>query len=153
MSVEEILTAIKEGIFDGDLFEAKESTNKAVQENVDTARILNDAIMPAIRDIGESMEEGDFFMPEVKMSTKALQAVGEIMRAHVISEDLANYTVSPWVGEGDIDDIGTYLKTTVEESMGLSAQEQMGIMDMVATGLDTHEFTPCKIQAIEAKDD
>lgn len=89
-------------------------------------------------------------MPEVKMSTKTLQAVAEIMRANAISEDLANYTTPPWLGEGDIDDIGSYLRRIVEESIALSAQEQMGIMDMIAKGLDTHEFTPCKIQAKES---
>ena len=150
MSTEEILKAIKEGLFDGELSESKESTNKAVQEKVDTAQILNDAIMPAIKDIGESMEEGDFFMPEVKIAAKALQAVAEILRAHVIGEDLANYTAPKWMGEGDIDDIGIYLKKIEEEGRGLSAQEQMGIMDMIAIGLDTHEFAPCKIQAKES---
>ena len=62
---------------------------------------------------------------------------------------MATYNAPLWIGEGDIDDIGTYLKATAEGGMELSFQEQMGIVDMIATGLDSHEFTPCKIQAKE----
>ena len=154
MSNEERLSAIKEAIFEGELGEANNAMRQAVEDDVDPAIILSDAIMPAIKEIGVSMEEGDFFMPEVKMSTKVLQKVAEILRPHAIPEkDMASYNAPPWFGEGDIDDIGTYLKTTAEGSMGLSFQEQMGIVDMIATGLDTHEFTPCKIQATEAKGD
>jgi hypothetical protein len=99
------------------------------------------------------MEEGDFFMPEVKISTKTLLEVAEILRPYVITADKkTDYSVPPWTGEGDIDDIGTYLKDLIEEKKGLSPEEQMGILDMVASGLDTHEFTPCKIQATEIND-
>ena len=77
-----------------------------------------------------------------------------IFRSYVITADKkADYTVPPWTGEGDIDDIGTYLKDKIEDSKDLTAEQQMGILDMVASGLDTHEFTPCKIQATETKDE
>ena len=153
MSTEERLSEIREAIFDGELNEARDAMKQAVEDDIDPAIILSDAIIPAIKEIGTSMEEGDFFMPEVKMSTKVLQEVADILRPHAIPEkDTTSYNVPPWTGEGDIDDIGIYLKTTVEGSAGLSAQEQMGIIDMIATGLNTHEFTPCKIQSTEAED-
>ncbi len=150
MSIEERLNAIQEAIFDGELGEAKMAMKQAMDDDADPVRILSDAIIPAIKEIGVSMEEGDFFMPEVKMSTKVLKEIVEILRPHAIpEEEMATYKTPPWTGEGDIDDIGTYLQTTVEGNMGLSVQEQMGFVDMIATGLDTHEFTPCKIQAKE----
>jgi len=153
MSAEETLKSLQEAIFEGELMDAKASATKAVEEKIDPARILSDAILSAIKNIGISMEEGDFFMPEVKISTKALLEVANILRPYVISEDKkADYVVPPWTGEGDIDDIGSYLKSKIEESMNLLAEEHMGILDMVASGLETHEFTPCKIQATEAED-
>ena len=101
MSIEERLNAIKEAIFDGELDGAKMAMKQAVDDDVDPAMILSDAIMPAIKDIGVSMQEGDFFMPEVKMSTKALQGVAEILRPHAIPEkDMASYNAPPWIGEG-----------------------------------------------------
>lgn len=151
MNIEERLNVIQEAIFDGELGVAKMVMKQAMDDDVDPAVILSDAILPAIKEIGVSMEEGDFFMPEVKMSAKVLKEVVEILRPHAIPEkEMASYNAPPWTGEGDIDDIGAYLKTTVEGSMGLSAQDHMGIVDMIAKGLDTHEFTPCKIQAKEA---
>lgn len=153
MSTEDRLKAIKEAVVDGELTKAEVSLNQVLDEKVDPARILSEAIIPAIREMGESMEEGDFFMPEVKMSTKTLQEVARLLRPHVVSEEnMASYNVPPWTGQGDIDDIGQYLQTKMEQSAELSVQEHMGILDMVVAGLSTHEFTPCKIQAKEADD-
>ncbi len=153
MGIEERLNVIKEAVFDGESDEARNSTKQAVEDSIDPTLILRDAIIPAIMEVGRSMEEGDFFMPEVKMSTKVLKEIVEILRPHVISEkDKATYNVAPWTGEGDIDDIGNYLKTIAEGSTGLSGQDLMSIVDMIAKGLDTHEFTPCKVQAKEAED-
>jgi methanogenic corrinoid protein MtbC1 len=153
MSEEDRLKSIKEAVFDGELTEAKAFMKQVLDEKLDPARILSEGIIPAIREMGESMEEGDFFMPEVKMSTKVLQEVAEILRPHIVSEEnMASYSVPLWTGEGDIDDIGKYLQTKMEQSADLPPQEQMRIMDMVVAGLNTHEFTPCKIQAKEVTD-
>ena len=153
MAAEEILKSLQEAIFDGELQDAKAVAQKAIDEGIASNQILNDSIMPAILEIGESMEEGDFFMPEVKISTKTLLEVAEILRSYVITpEKKTDYSVPPWTGEGDIDDIGIYLKDVFEQNKDLSPEEQMGILDMVASGLDTHEFTPCKIQATETND-
>lgn len=154
MAAEETIKSLQEAIFDGELQDAKAAAQKAITEGIAPNQILNEAIMPALSNIGESMEEGDFFMPEVKISTKTLIEVAEILRPYVIAADKkADYSVPPWTGEGDIDDIGTYLKEKIEESRNLTAEQQMAILDMVASGLDTHEFTPCKIQASETKDE
>ncbi|MDJ0988181.1 MAG: B12-binding domain-containing protein [Desulfobacterales bacterium] len=153
MAAEETLKSLQEAIFDGEVQDAKAAAQEAVTGAIAPDQILKDAIMPALMDIGESMEEGDFFMPEVKISTKTLLEVAEILRSYVIPVDKkADYAVPPWTGEGDIDDIGSYLKDKIEESRDLTAEQQMGILDMVASGLDTHEFTPCKIQATETND-
>lgn len=153
MAADETLKSLQEAIFDGELQDAKAAAQQAISEAIAPSQILNDSIMPALLNIGESMEEGDFFMPEVKISTKTLLEVAEILRSYVLAADkMADYTVPPWTGEGDIDDIGTYLKDKIEDSRDLTAEQQMGILDMVASGLDTHEFTPCKIQATETND-
>ncbi len=153
MAADETLKSLQEAIFDGELQDAKAAAQQAITEGIEPNQILKDAVMPALLNIGESMEEGDFFMPEVKISTKTLLEIADILRSYVIAADKkADYAVPPWTGEGDIDDIGTYLKEKIEESSDLTAEQQMGILDMVASGLDTHEFTPCKIQATETRD-
>ena len=148
--MKESLTAIHDAIFDGKETLAKTSTSQALEDQVKPAEILSEAVIPAIKAMGESMEEGDFFMPEVKMSTKALKAVASILRPSVVpQQDVHTYAVPPWTGVGDTDDIGKYLQAKTTECGNLSERELMGLLDMVAEGLDTHEFTPCKIQATE----
>lgn len=149
MTGEVSLKSIREAIFDGDPTAAKVSVQKAVEAKIDASSVFKDAIVLAIRDIGVSMEEGDFFMPEVKTAAKALLEVSEVLRPYVLTGGTSGYQAPPWTGEGDIDDIGSYLKRIGDDSMNLSAVQQMGVLDMVAKGLNTHEFTPCKIQAKE----
>jgi methanogenic corrinoid protein MtbC1 len=150
MTREDLLKALKDSIFEGELIEAKTAATQAIEAKIDNNRILSDAVLPAVYNIGESMEEGDFFMPEVKISTKVLLEIADILRTHIIDADqMSAYVKPPWTGEGDIDDIGIYLKSTIQKSMSASADEQMATLDMIAEGLNTHEFTPCKIQSTE----
>lgn len=153
MSAEDQTKAIHDAIFDGEVAEAKTLLNQALEEGIDAKQALKDAIIPSIQEIGESMEEGDFFMPEVKIATKALLEVAGILRPQVLTADeAAGFQAPPWTGEGDIDDIGTFLRDITAKSGDLSPAEQMGLLDMIAQGLNTHEFTPCKIQAKETDD-
>ena len=153
MSAEDQIKAIHDAIFDGEVTEAKTLLDQALQAEIDAKQILKEAVIASIQAIGESMEEGDFFMPEVKIATKALLEVAEIMRPQVLTADEgAGFQAPPWTGEGDIDDIGKYLRDITEKGADLSPAEQMGLLDMIAQGLNTHEFTPCKIQAKETDD-
>lgn len=150
MTREDLLKQLQDAIFEGELIEAKTAATQAIEVKIDKDRILKDAVWPAVYNIGESMEEGDFFMPEVKISTKVLLEIAGILRTYIIDADQTSaYAKPPWTGEGDIDDIGIYLKSIIKKSMRSSADEQMAILDMIAEGLNTHEFTPCKIQATE----
>lgn len=153
MDIENDLKAMRDAIFDGELKEAVAATEQVVGNNVDATQILKDAILPAINDMGDSMAEGDFFMPEVKISTKVLKEVVGILKPYVLEQkNLADIDAPPWIGEGDIDDIGDYLMTTVAAAQDQPVEAHMGLLIMIAEGLDTHEFTPCKIQGTEAAD-
>jgi methanogenic corrinoid protein MtbC1 len=153
MSIENNIKALREAIFDGEVAEAVEAVKQAVGNNADAALILKDAILPAINDMGDSMAEGDFFMPEVKISAKALKEVVGVFKPYVLAQrNLDDIDVPPWTGEGDIDDIGAYLMAAVTAVQDQSVEAHAGFFIMIANGLDTHEFTPCKIQGTEAAD-
>lgn len=151
MDFDNNLKALREALFDGEVEDAVESAKQAVENNVDAALIMKDAVLPAINDMGDGMAEGDFFMPEVKISAKALKEVVEVLKPYILAQkNLTDIDVPPWIGEGDIDDIGAYLMTTVAAANDQPVEVHMGLLIMLAEGLDTHEFTPCKIQGTEA---
>ena len=152
MSTEDSLNALRDAIFDGEPSAAVQALEQLKNHQTDPELILKASIMPAIKEIGESMAEGDFFMPEVKISTKVLKEVCGGLKPYVLEQlKLASIETLQWTGEGDIDDIGDYLKNTVAGTATKSVSELMGMLDCVACGLDTHEFTPCKIQGSEAQ--
>jgi len=151
MDIDNNLKALREALFDGEVEEAVEAVTQAIENNVDAALVIKDAVLPAINDMGDGMAEGDFFMPEVKISAKALKAVVEVLKPYVLAQkNLSDINVPPWTGEGDIDDVGSYLMTTVTAAQDQPVEVHAGLFIMIADGLDTHEFTPCKIQGKEA---
>jgi methanogenic corrinoid protein MtbC1 len=153
MSVEEQLKNLREAIFDGELGEALEVSKQVVESQVDVTSIFKDAIIPAINDIGDSMAEGDFFMPEVKISAKVLNEMIGILQPYVRAQlNREEIDIPPWTGEGDIDDIGAYLMSAVTAVQDQPVETLAGFFIMIAHGLDTHEFTPCKIQGSEVAD-
>jgi methanogenic corrinoid protein MtbC1 len=152
MGSEDNMKALSDAIFDGRSKTAIQALQNLKNQNTDPEMILKLSVLPSINSIGASMAEGDFFMPEVKVSAKALKEVAEGLRSYIIEKyKLTSINAPPWTGEGDIDDIGEYLQSTMENSRDNSVPELMGIVDMIAHGLDDHEFTPCKIQGSEVK--
>lgn len=153
MSIEGQLKNLREAIFDGELNDALAASKQIVEDQVDAAQIFKDAIIPAINDIGDSMAEGDFFMPEVKISAKVLNEMIGILKPYVlVQQNLDDIDIPPWTGEGDIDDIGAYLMTAVAAIQDQPVAAHAGFFIMIALGLNTHEFTPCKIQGTEVAD-
>ena len=150
MAIENDLKTMREAIFDGEVAEAVQAVKQAVGDNVDAALILKDAILPAINDMGDSMAEGDFFMPEVKISTKALKEVVGILKPYILTQkNLADIDVPPWTGEGDIDDIGAYLMTAVTAVQDQPVEAHAGFFIMIANGLDPMNSPPAKFRGLK----
>ena len=61
------LDKLYEAILTGKLNVAKEITNEAIAENIDSHLIINNYMSRAMEDIGKRFEEGKAFVPELLM--------------------------------------------------------------------------------------
>jgi 5-methyltetrahydrofolate--homocysteine methyltransferase len=81
--------------------------------------ILNGGLLPGMEIVGERMESGDMFIPEVLMSAKAMSAAVEILKPLLGAEDIrAAGKVVIGTVKGDLHDIGKNLVTMMLESAG-----------------------------------
>ena len=97
----------------------KELVREALDKGVLAKEILNEGLIPGMDIVGEKMESGDMFIPEVLMSAKAMSAAVEILKPLLGDEGLtAAGKVVIGTVKGDLHDIGKNLVVMMLESAG-----------------------------------
>ena len=97
----------------------KELVREALDKGVLAKEILNEGLIPGMDIVGEKMESGDMFIPEVLMSAKTMSAAVEILKPLLGDEGLtAAGKVVIGTVKGDLHDIGKNLVVMMLESAG-----------------------------------
>lgn len=91
----------------------------SLQSGADAGEILNDGLIKGMDIVGERMENGDMFIPEVLRCAKIMSAALEILKPH-LSEGGFKATGKVIIGtvKGDLHDIGKNLVMMMLESAG-----------------------------------
>jgi 5-methyltetrahydrofolate--homocysteine methyltransferase len=107
------LNALSNTLIAGDAATLKTLVQAAVNEGMEAKEILNDGLIKGMDIVGEKMQNGDMFIPEVLMSAKAMSA------PLLSAEDAkAAGTVAIGTAKGDLHDIGKNLVSMMLESAG-----------------------------------
>lgn len=105
-----------------------QTVTSLVQEAVDNGfganRILNEGLMPGMDIVGERMETGEMFIPEVLMSANCMSDAVKILKP-LLSEDEMSSSGRLIIGtvKGDLHDIGKNLVTMMVESTGFEVTD------------------------------
>lgn len=115
----EILEDIYDSILDGDLAGTTDAVTKAIAANLGAERILNDAMIPAMDKVGEQYECGEFYLAEMLVSARAMQAGVGLLRPHLRQANVQS-TGKVVIGtvKGDMHDIGKNLVAMILEGAG-----------------------------------
>jgi len=97
---------------------------KALDDGADANQILNQGLIAGMDIVGERMESGDMFIPEVLMAAQAMSAAVEILKP-LLTEDDASAKGRVVIGtvKGDLHDIGKNLVAMMMESAGLEVSD------------------------------
>ena len=68
------LDDIKEEVINGNIHGIGEIVQQALDEGLEAETILGGALIPAMATVGENYECGDFFVPEMLVAARAMQA-------------------------------------------------------------------------------
>ena len=103
----------------GKVEDLKKLVQQAIDEGTGASEILNQALMPGMDVVGERMENGDMFIPEVLMSAKAMSGTLEILKPLLTPEESKSAgKVIIGTVKGDLHDIGKNLVAMMLESAG-----------------------------------
>lgn len=105
-----ILQEIYDSIVDGDQNAAKEKVQQAIDANIEPSVILNEAMISAMTKVGQMFEEGEYFVPEMLVSARAMQAGLSLLKPLLVKSDFkALGKVVAGTVKGDLHDIGKNL--------------------------------------------
>ena len=94
--------------------------NAALAQDTPAGDILNNGLIAGMDVVGEKMENGDMFIPEVLMAAKTMGSCVEILKP-MLGDDESGTGASVLIGtvKGDLHDIGKNLVAMMMESSGM----------------------------------
>src|ERR1043165_8600674 len=100
MTHDEILQGLYDNTLIGNAPEVKDLTNAGLADGLDPEKMLYDALIPSLEEVGARFERGDFFVPEMLIAARAMQGALDILR--------------PLLAETGAKPAGTYLMGSVK---------------------------------------
>jgi len=104
------LGGLKQAVIDGNRNKVVEFVRAALADNMDPQKILTDHMIPGMLEVGQLMADGEYFIPEVLRSAKAMNGALELVEPLLVGgkRDIAGNVIIGTV-DGDIHDIGKNL--------------------------------------------
>ena len=117
--MEKTLKQIKHCILDFDRESITAKINEALDSGIQAEKILNDGMIAAMNEVGRLFEEGEFFVPEMLMAAKTMQAGMTVLKPQLMQAGIksAGKVVLGTV-QGDLHDIGKNLVGMMLEGCG-----------------------------------
>jgi 5-methyltetrahydrofolate--homocysteine methyltransferase len=117
--MEAALQNIYDSILDGDNKSAPVHVQAALDEGHEPGKILNESMIVAMGKVGQLFEEGEYFVPEMLISARAMQAGLAVLKPHLMESNVqsAGKVVAGTV-KGDLHDIGKNLVCMMLEGSG-----------------------------------
>ncbi len=108
--MENITHEIYHCIVDGDHKGSAELVQQALDQGLDPSMILNEALIAAMGEVGKLFEEGEYFVPEMLVSARAMQNGLNVLKPALVKADVKPVgKVAVGTVQGDLHDIGKNL--------------------------------------------
>src|SRR5205809_4543672 len=124
MSQEEILQGLYDDTLVGKAPEVRDLVNRGLEDGLDPERMLYDALIPSLEEVGARFERGDFFVPEMLIAARAMQGALDILRpllAETGAQTVGTYVMG--TVKGDVHDIGKNLVNIMLEGAGFTVHD------------------------------
>jgi 5-methyltetrahydrofolate--homocysteine methyltransferase len=115
--------AQKETIFDGILHgkmkDVEEATKSALAAGIPAGELLNEAMIPAMAEVGRLFEANEYYVPEMLIAARAMKAGLALIRPQLVVEKVEPLgKVALGTVKGDLHDIGKNLVAIMVEGAG-----------------------------------
>jgi 5-methyltetrahydrofolate--homocysteine methyltransferase len=114
-----LIQSIQENVINGQKAPVESLVRQALEAKLPPDEILNTGLIAAMKEVGARFEAGDFYVPEMLIAARAMQAGLAILKPHLVSGGVqsAGRVVIGTV-KGDLHDIGKNLVSMMLEGAG-----------------------------------
>ncbi len=117
--MDERIKNIFQCVVEGDNNGVQEHVHAALGAGMDPGKILNEGLIAAMAEVGRLFEEGEYFVPEMLISARAMKSAMAILKPHLTSEQVGSAgKVAIGTVKGDLHDIGKNLVSLMLEGAG-----------------------------------
>lgn len=110
---------IYEAVIAGDAAAVQTGVQAALDAGKPADTILHEALIPAMDEVGRRYEEGEFFVPEMLIAARAMQAGLGLLKPFLVEGDVQSAgKVAIGTIKGDLHDIGKNLVAMMLEGAG-----------------------------------
>jgi 5-methyltetrahydrofolate--homocysteine methyltransferase len=124
MTHDEILQGLYDNTLIGNAPEVKDLVNQGLEDDLEPEKMLYDALIPSLEEVGARFERGDFFVPEMLIAARAMQGALDILRpllAETGAAQVGTYVMG--TVKGDVHDIGKNLVNIMLEGAGFTVYD------------------------------
>lgn len=113
------LKVLYEHVIEGEAAQVEAAVQAALDAGINASTILNEGLISAMDEVGRRFEEGEYFVPEMLIAARAMQAGLRLLKPHLISsETVSAGKVAIGTVKGDLHDIGKNLVAMMLEGAG-----------------------------------
>jgi 5-methyltetrahydrofolate--homocysteine methyltransferase len=117
--MEQVMQELYTSILNGENKVVPVKVQAAIDEGVDASRILNEGMIAAMAEVGRLFEEGEYYVPEMLISARSMQAGLAVLKPHLMQANIKSAgKVAAGTVKGDLHDIGKNLVCMMLEGAG-----------------------------------
>jgi 5-methyltetrahydrofolate--homocysteine methyltransferase len=129
-----VLQMIFNSILKGDQTQTQTYVRTALEEDLEPIVILNEGMIPAMKEVGRRFERGEFFVPEMLVAARAMQNGMAVLKPLLLLSDVKPIgKVAIGTVKGDLHSIGKNLVAMMLEGAGFEIQD-------LGTDVSSEEF-------------
>ncbi len=118
------LETINKNVIAGQAQEVEQGVQGALDQGIEPDVILNESLIPAMGEVGKRFEEGEFFVPEMLISARAMKAGLAILKPYLVDSGVESAgIVAIGTVQGDLHDIGKNLVAVMLEGAGFEVRD------------------------------
>ncbi len=114
-----VIQEVYNAVLNGEAAETKEKVQAALDAGISAEDLLNKGLIEAMKQVGQLFEDGEYFVPEMLISARAMQAGMTLLRPILVAQDIKPMgKIVIGTVKGDLHDIGKNLVSMMLEGSG-----------------------------------
>ncbi len=119
------LSELKEAVVKHKFKEIENLTKRCLDEGFTPQQMLDQALVPAMDEVGKQFSAGDIFIPEMMVSAKVMQSALDILKPHLVGKEQVKTAGRLAIGtvKDDLHDIGKNIVISMMQGAGFEVTD------------------------------